>query len=60
MLQEFKNEALVNFADPAIKAQMEQALAKVKAGFGTRYPLIIGGEKVTTEKKIVSFNPAQK
>lgn len=60
MLQEFKNEALVNFNDPAVKAQMEEALAKVKAEFGKHYPLVIGGEKITTEKKIVSYNPASK
>ena len=27
---------------------------------GKEYPLIIGGEKVTTSEKIISYNPAQK
>lgn len=60
MLQEFKNEALVNFNDEAINKQMQEALAKVKNNFNKEYPLIIGGEKITTEKKIISYNPANK
>ena len=60
MLQEFKNEALVNFNDPEINKYMQDALAKVKGEFNKHYPLVIGSEKVTTEQKIVSYNPALK
>ena len=54
----FKNEAIKNFSDPADAAAMQAALAKVKARFGESYPLVIGGKKVETEKKIRSLNPA--
>ena len=37
---------------------MRAALAKVKARFGESYPLVIGGAKIETEKKIRSLNPA--
>src|SRR5699024_9123874 len=33
---------------------------KVEADLGREYPLIINGERVTTEEKIVSVNPANK
>jgi 1-pyrroline-5-carboxylate dehydrogenase len=54
----FKNEAIKNFTDPADVAAMQSALAKVKARFGESYPLVIGGKKIETEKKIRSINPA--
>jgi 1-pyrroline-5-carboxylate dehydrogenase len=54
----FKNEAIKNFTDPADAAAMQAALAKVKARFGEGYPLVIGGKKIETEKKIRSINPA--
>ena len=54
----FKNEAIKNFTDPADAAAMQAALARVKARFGESYPLVIGGKKIETEKKIRSINPA--
>jgi 1-pyrroline-5-carboxylate dehydrogenase len=54
---EFKNEPFTNFADPANRAAMEAALASVKEQLGKEYPLVIGGEKIFTEKKIKSINP---
>jgi 1-pyrroline-5-carboxylate dehydrogenase len=54
---EFKNEPFTNFADPANRAAMEEALASVKEQLGKEYPLVIGGEKIFTEKKITSINP---
>jgi 1-pyrroline-5-carboxylate dehydrogenase len=38
---------------------MEDALASVKSQFGKEYPLVIGGEKVTTKEKIQSTNPSR-
>jgi len=54
----FKNEAVKNFHDPADAKAMQAALAEVRATFGTHYPLVIGGRKIETEKKIESVNPA--
>src|SRR5262245_40848446 len=57
-LPEFRNEPFTDFSDPANAAAMRQALADVKAQFGKIYPLIIGGERITTDKTIESTNPA--
>ncbi len=54
----FKNEAIKAFTDPADAAAMEAALKEVKAGFGRFYPLVIGGERIETQKRIRSINPA--
>lgn len=54
----FTNEAIKDFTDPADVAAMEAALADVRRGFGREYPLVIGGRKIATEKKIRSLNPA--
>jgi 1-pyrroline-5-carboxylate dehydrogenase len=37
---------------------MKVALATVRESFGKTYPLVIGGRKIETEKKIRSLNPA--
>ena len=39
---------------------MRNALEKVKAELGREYPLIIGGERITTASKLESFNPANR
>src|SRR6266508_4099003 len=57
-LREFKNEPFTDFSKPENAAAMEQALADVRAQFGQTYPLIIGGEHITTDKTIDSLNPA--
>ncbi|MDE2483561.1 MAG: L-glutamate gamma-semialdehyde dehydrogenase [bacterium] len=54
----FQNEVIKNFQDPADVAAMEAALASVKSRFGAHYPLVIDGQKIETEKKIRSLNPA--
>ncbi|MDZ4717712.1 MAG: L-glutamate gamma-semialdehyde dehydrogenase [Roseiflexaceae bacterium] len=58
LLPEFQNEPFTDFSDPANNAAMEQALVSVQAQFGAIAPLIIGGNRITTEKTIVSLNPA--
>ncbi|WP_018131567.1 L-glutamate gamma-semialdehyde dehydrogenase [Effusibacillus pohliae] len=54
---EFRNEPFTDFADPANRQAMEAALAKVKAEFGKVYPLVIGREKMFTDKRDQSVNP---
>ncbi|HNP72578.1 MAG TPA: L-glutamate gamma-semialdehyde dehydrogenase [Kouleothrix sp.] len=58
-LPEFRNEPFTDFSKPENSAAMEQALAAVRAEFGKTYPLIIGGERISTEKTIASLNPAR-
>jgi 1-pyrroline-5-carboxylate dehydrogenase len=57
-LTEFRNEPFTDFSKPENAAAMERALAEVKAQLGRSYPLIIDGEKISTEKTIASINPA--
>ena len=59
-LTEFKNEPLTDFNKPENKAAMEAALQTVRAEFGTEYPLVIGGERITGLKTFESINPAHK
>jgi 1-pyrroline-5-carboxylate dehydrogenase len=54
----FRNEPVKDFSDPADAAAMRAALAEVKAEFGRHYPLVIGGQRIETERKIRSINPA--
>lgn len=55
---EFVNEPLVDFTKPANAEKMEKALRKVGANLGQDYPLIVGGETITTDAKITSIDPA--
>ena len=57
-LKPFQNEAVKNFQDPADQAAMQAALASVRSEFGKTYPLVINGEKITTDKTIPSINPS--
>ena len=58
MRSEFKNEPLIDFAQPANREAMEKALAQVESELGKRYPLIIDGERVETGEWFDSTNPA--
>ncbi len=60
MQVEFKNEPFTNFRLPENKQAFEQALAKVESELGREYDLIIGGERIKTEKKVKSINPSNK
>jgi len=55
----FRNEAIRNFADPADRASLESALERARAAFGRHFPLVIDGQRVESEKKIESRNPAR-
>jgi 1-pyrroline-5-carboxylate dehydrogenase len=57
-LSEFQNEPLTDFSATENRAAMETALEKVRAQLGREYPLLIGGQRVSTENKIRSINPA--
>jgi len=55
----FSNEPFTNFKDPEIARRMRHALDEVAAHLGREYDLIIGGDRVKTEGKIRSLNPAR-
>jgi 1-pyrroline-5-carboxylate dehydrogenase len=55
---EFQNEPFVDFSKPENRKAMEEALRQVKGMLGREYPLVIGGEKITTSEKTKSLNPS--
>ncbi|MEI4802427.1 L-glutamate gamma-semialdehyde dehydrogenase [Bacillus sp. NPDC077411] len=60
MVVAYKHEPFTDFTVEANKVAFEEGLKKVESYLGQDYPLIIGGEKITTDDKIVSVNPANK
>lgn len=58
MLREFRNEPFTDFSVQANKDLMETALKKVRSELGRKYPLMIGGRAVHTDKELVSTNPS--
>ncbi|HBA62781.1 MAG TPA: L-glutamate gamma-semialdehyde dehydrogenase [Lachnospiraceae bacterium] len=60
MLEGFKNAAELDFSLAENKRKIEEAFQQVDAEKGRVYPLIIGGERIETEKKITSLSPSTK
>lgn len=60
MVVAYKHEPFTDFTIPENKELMEKAIKKVEGELGQEYPLIINGERITTEEKIISVNPANK
>ena len=56
----YKHEPFTDFTQEKNKQAYFEALKLVEGYLGKDYPLIIGGDRVTTEEKLVSFNPANK
>ena len=56
----YKHEPFTDFTLEENQQAYFDALTKVESLLGKDYPLIIGGERITTEEKITSYNPAKK
>ncbi|MDK8179228.1 L-glutamate gamma-semialdehyde dehydrogenase [Paenibacillus sp. UMB4589-SE434] len=54
---EYRNEPFTDFTIETNKQAMEAALQRVGAQLGSTYPLIINGEKISTERAGTSINP---
>src|SRR5438552_1575302 len=54
----YENAPLVNFVYEQNQDRMREALAHVRTQLGQKYPPVINGEKVWTEKTIASINPS--
>ncbi|MEO9171169.1 MAG: L-glutamate gamma-semialdehyde dehydrogenase, partial [Candidatus Baltobacteraceae bacterium] len=54
----FQNEVIKNFQNLEDRSAMQAALTSVKREFGKTYPLVIDGERITTDKTIPSLNPS--
>jgi 1-pyrroline-5-carboxylate dehydrogenase len=60
MPSEFRNEPFTDFNKEENATAMRASLNKVQSELGKEYPLIIGGERITTESKLDSINPANR
>ena len=60
MLPTYQHEPFTNFHLEENQVAFKEALALVENELGKEYALIVGGERVTTEEKIVSYNPSNK
>src|SRR5690625_4770606 len=60
MVVPYKHEPFTDFTVEENRNTLLEALKQVETDFGKEYPLIIGGERVTTDDKIISVNPANK
>ncbi|MGH9880462.1 MAG: L-glutamate gamma-semialdehyde dehydrogenase [Pyrinomonadaceae bacterium] len=60
MPTEFRNEPFTDFSKDENAQAMREAIEKVKGQLGREYPLVIGGERITTESKFDSINPANR
>jgi len=54
----YKNASLTNFVDPESQEKMRASLRDVRARFGQKYPLVIDGKEVWTDKLLPSLNPS--
>jgi len=60
MVVPYSHEPFTDFTVPENKKALEDAIKKVESELGQEHPLIINGERITTDEKIVSVNPANK
>lgn len=60
MATEFRNEPFTDFSKEENAQAMRVALENVKSELGREYPLVIGGERIKTDAKLDSINPANR
>lgn len=60
MVVAYRHEPFTDFSIEENRVKMEEALRKVEAELGKEYPLIINGERIMTDEKIISQNPANR
>lgn len=54
----YENAPLVNFVHAEVQEKMRGALREVRARFGQKYPLVVDGRKIWTDKLMPSVNPS--
>ncbi|HEX6292709.1 MAG TPA: L-glutamate gamma-semialdehyde dehydrogenase [Herpetosiphonaceae bacterium] len=59
MLTPFRNEPFTDFSASVNVQAMQAALSRVKEQLGQTYPLIIGGEAISTDDTSTSINPGR-
>jgi 1-pyrroline-5-carboxylate dehydrogenase len=60
MPTEFRNEPFTDFSKEENAQAMRAALEKVKGELDREYPLVIDGERINTDAKLDSINPANR
>jgi 1-pyrroline-5-carboxylate dehydrogenase len=60
MPTEFRNEPFTDFTKEENAQAMRDAIKKVQSELGREYPLVIGGERITTGDLLESINPANR
>src|ERR1051326_2551775 len=60
MPTEFRNEPFTDFTKEENAQAMRDAIKKVQSELGREYPLVIGGERVTTGDLLECINPANR
>ncbi|MBE3590536.1 MAG: L-glutamate gamma-semialdehyde dehydrogenase [Firmicutes bacterium] len=55
----FQNEPVRLYRDPAEREALLAAQEKVRSEFGRAYPLVIGGQRIETNRKRPSINPSR-
>ena len=60
MPTEFRNEPLTDFSKEENAQAMRAAIEKIKTQLGSEFPLVIGGERIKTDSKLESYNPANR
>ena len=60
MSSEFRNEPFTDFSKEENAQAMRDAIQKVQSQLGREYPLVIGGERITTGDMLDSINPANR
>ncbi|MDE3840813.1 L-glutamate gamma-semialdehyde dehydrogenase [Bacillus methanolicus] len=60
MVQPYKHEPFTDFTVEENRKAYLQGLKTVESYLGQDYDLVIGGERISTEDKIVSINPSNK
>ncbi|MCY9532719.1 L-glutamate gamma-semialdehyde dehydrogenase [Paenibacillus jamilae] len=54
---DYRNEPFTDFTAEGNRTAMQGALLRVREQLGNTYPLVIGGERILTEKRSTSSNP---
>lgn len=60
MVQPYKHEPFTNFNDEENRKAYLEGLKAVEQYLGQDYDLLVGGKRISTEDKIISYNPSNK
>lgn len=59
-MKAYQHEPFIDFSKPQNIQSYKLALESVTSNLGESYPLLIGDSTITTDEKIISYNPANK